>query len=195
MYYALVDSSATINLVHKSVVFFLELTVQPHLGLLVFLVDNKMMLSSSSNISLLCTITGKSYHSSFFVTLLGVQLIIVDMSYLKWENAVINWAATTLTLWFILHLQTIPPMISPTISTSIAPSLILLPISPQMSLLISSNAIPPSIPSIPLNPMFSNLSLHHNMKLNTDLKLCINMKSHANVKLQTNVEPLEFPVS
>jgi len=53
-YCALVDSGATINLIHKSGVSFLGLTVEPHLGLVATLlvVDRKMALSCSSYVSL-----------------------------------------------------------------------------------------------------------------------------------------------
>ena len=90
VYRALVDSGTTINLVHKSVVSFLELTGQPHLGLLTTLSDGKILLSYSSYVSLLCTIAGVSYYSTFFVALRGAQLIILSILYLEWENPVID---------------------------------------------------------------------------------------------------------
>jgi len=61
IYHALVDSGATINLIHKSVVSFLGLTVEPHLGLLATLADGKTALSCSGYVSLSCIIADVSY--------------------------------------------------------------------------------------------------------------------------------------
>ena len=95
-YCTLVDSGTTINLVHKSIISFLGLTVEPHPGFLVTLADGKKVLSYSSYVSLLYIIAGVSYSGSFFVALLRAQLLIFDMPYLKWENPVIDWQSKTL---------------------------------------------------------------------------------------------------
>jgi len=60
-YRALVDSGATINLIHKSVVSFLGLTVEPHPELLATLADGKTALSCFGYVSLSCTIADVSY--------------------------------------------------------------------------------------------------------------------------------------
>ena len=96
-YRALVDSGATINLIHKSAVSFLGLTVEPHPGLLATLADGKTMLSCSGYVSLSCTIAGVSYAGTFFVAPLGAQSLILGMPYLERENPVIDWQAKTLT--------------------------------------------------------------------------------------------------
>ena len=88
---ALVDSGATINLIHKSVVSFLGLTVEPHPGLLATLVDGKTELSCSGYVSLSCTIADASYSGTFFVAPLGAQSLILGMPYLERENPVIDW--------------------------------------------------------------------------------------------------------
>ena len=89
-YAAQIDSATMINLVHKSIVSFLGLTVQSHLGLLTTLADGKMVLLYSSYLSLSCTIAGVSYCGTFFVTLLRAQSIILGMRYLEWKNPVID---------------------------------------------------------------------------------------------------------
>jgi len=89
-YSALIDSGTTINLVHKYVVLFLGLTVQSHPRFLTTLADGKIVLSCSGYPSLSCTITGVSYRGTFFVTLLGAQLMILGMPYLEWENPVMD---------------------------------------------------------------------------------------------------------
>jgi len=96
IYHALVDSGATINLIHKSVVSFLGLTVEPHPGLLATLADGKMALSCSDYVSLSCTIADASYSGTFFVAPLGAQSLIFGMPYLERENPVIDWQAKTL---------------------------------------------------------------------------------------------------
>ena len=96
-YCALVDSGATINLIHKSVVSFLGLTAEPHPGLLATLADGKTVLSCSGYVSLSCIIAGAPYSGTFFVTPLGAQSLILGMPYLERENPVIDWEAKTLT--------------------------------------------------------------------------------------------------
>ena len=97
IYRALVDSGATINLIHKSVVSFLGLTVERHPGLLATLADGKMVLSCSGYVSLSCIIADVSYSGTFFVAPLGAQSLILGMPYLERENPVIDWQAKTLT--------------------------------------------------------------------------------------------------
>jgi len=96
-YHALVDSGATINLIHKSIVSFLGLTVEPHPGLLATLTDGKTVLSCSGFVSLSCTIASVSYSGTFFVAPLEAQSLILGMPYLERENSVIDWQAKTLT--------------------------------------------------------------------------------------------------
>jgi len=96
IYRALVDSGATINLIHKSVVSFLGLTIKPHPGLLATLADGKTALSCSGYISLSYIIAGISYSGTFFVAPLGAQSLILGMPYLERENPVIDWQAKTL---------------------------------------------------------------------------------------------------
>jgi len=96
-YRTLVDSGATINLIHKSVVSFLGLTVEPHPGLLATLADGKTVLSCSGYVSLSCTIAGVPYAGTFFVTPLETLSLILGMPYLERENPVIDWQAKTLT--------------------------------------------------------------------------------------------------
>jgi len=97
VYCALVDSGATINLIHKSVVSFLGLTVEPHLGLLATLADGKTVLSCSCYVSLSYTIAEIPYSGTFFVAPLRAQSLILGMPYLERENPVIDWQAKTLT--------------------------------------------------------------------------------------------------
>jgi len=91
VYCALVDSGATINLIHKSVVSFLGLTVEPHLGLLATLADGKTVLSCSCYVSLSYTIAEIPYSGTFFVAPLRAQSLILGMPYLERENPVIDW--------------------------------------------------------------------------------------------------------
>ena len=81
VYRALVDSGSTINLVHKSIVSFLGLTVQPHSGPLATMANDKTVSSCSGYVSVSCTVAGVSYHGTFFVALLGVQSMILGMPY------------------------------------------------------------------------------------------------------------------
>ena len=97
VYRTLVDSGATINLIHKSVVSFLGLTVERHPGLLATLADGKMVLSCSGYVSLSCIIADVSYSGTFFVAPLGAQSLIFGMPYLERKNPVIDWQAKTLT--------------------------------------------------------------------------------------------------
>jgi len=97
VYRTLVDSGATINLIHKSVVSFLGLTVEPHPGLLATLVDGKTALFCSGYVSLSCIVAGVSDSGTFFVAPLGAQSLILGMPYLERENPVIDWQAKTLT--------------------------------------------------------------------------------------------------
>jgi len=96
-YRSLVNSGATINVIHKSVVSFLGLIVEPHLGLLVTLADGKMVLSCSGYVSLSCIVADVSYSGTFFVAPLGAQSLILDMPSLERKNPVIDWQAKTLT--------------------------------------------------------------------------------------------------
>ena len=84
-----------INFVYKSIVSFLGLTVQLHLRLPTTLAECKTVLLCSDYISLLCTVANEVYHSTFFVALPGVELMILSILYLKWKNPVIDWAAKT----------------------------------------------------------------------------------------------------
>ena len=79
MYRALVDSGATINLIHQALVSLLGLTVKPHPGLLATLANGKTVLSCSGYVSLLCTVAGVAYQGIFFVAPLGAQSIILGM--------------------------------------------------------------------------------------------------------------------
>jgi len=204
VYRALVDSGVTINLVHKFVVSFLELTMQPPPGLLATLADSKTVLSCSGYVSLSYTIAGVSYHGTFFVAPLGAQSMILGMRYLEWENPVIDLATKTPTPRSGLPPPTIPTTIPPTIPTPIAPSPILPPTPPPTPPSIPSNAMPPSIPSIPsdsmppstpLNLPSSNSSPHRIVKTHADAKPCTNAKSRTNAKPHTNAEPPESPES
>ena len=96
-YRALVDSGATINLIHKSVVSLLGLTVQPHPGLLATVADGKTVLSCSGYVSLSCTIADVPYSGTFFVAPLGAQSLILGMPYLERVNPMIDWQAKSLT--------------------------------------------------------------------------------------------------
>ena len=96
VYHTLVDSGVTINLIHKSVVSFLRLIVDPHRGLLVTLADGKTVVPCSGYVSLSCTIADVSYSGIFFVAPLGTQSLILGMPYLERENPVIDWQAKTL---------------------------------------------------------------------------------------------------
>jgi len=107
MYCALVDSGATINLIHKAVVSLLDLTVQPHPGLQVTLADGKTVLSCPGFVSLSCVIAGISSHGVFFVAPLGVQSMILGMPFLEEENPAIDW--TTKTLMPRSALPALPP--------------------------------------------------------------------------------------
>ena len=89
-YRALVDLGATINLIRKSAVSFLGLTIEPHLGLLVTLADGKTMLSCSSYVSLSCTVAGIPYTGAFFIAPLGTQSLILGIPYLERENPMID---------------------------------------------------------------------------------------------------------
>ena len=119
-YRTLVDSGATINLIHKSVVSLLDLTVEPHPGLLATLADGKTVLSCSGYVSLSCTIAGVPYSGTFFVAPLGAQSLILGMPYLERENPVIDWQAKTLTPRSSLPTQ-MPPTPPPTPSPASDP--------------------------------------------------------------------------
>ena len=116
--HVLINLCAMIQLVHKSVVSFLELTVQPHVRLLVTLADGKTVLLCSDYISLSCTVTSIFHYSTFFVAPLWAQLIILGIRYHDWENSVIDWAAKTLMPRSMLPLPTISPIIPLTASQS-----------------------------------------------------------------------------
>ena len=113
-YRALVDSGTTINLIPKSVVSLLGLTVEPHPGLLATLADGKTVLSCSGYVLLTCTIASVPYSGTFIVPPLGVQLLILGMPYLERENPMIDWQAKTLMPPSMLHASPITSM-SPSI--------------------------------------------------------------------------------
>jgi len=123
-YRALVDSGATINLIHKSVVSLLGLTVEPHPGLLATLAAGKTVLSCSGYVSLSCTIADVPYSSAFFVAPLGAQSLILGMPYLEWEKPVIDWQAKTLTPRSMIPITPTasPPTLPPTPPPTLPPN-------------------------------------------------------------------------
>ena len=96
LYRALIDSGASINLIHSSLISYLGLTVTPCPELRATLADGKTVLSCSGSVSLSFTVAGIPCHGVFYVAPLGAQSLVLGMPYLEQMNPVIDWAAKTL---------------------------------------------------------------------------------------------------
>jgi hypothetical protein len=90
---ALVDSGASINLIHEQVCSFLSLPVTPCQGPKVSLADGSTVLSCSGVVQLFYSIANVSMQHTFFVANIGVQSMILGMPFLVKENPLIDWIA------------------------------------------------------------------------------------------------------
>ena len=94
-YPALIDSGASVNLIHESLVSSLSLAVEP-CRLRATLADGKTALSCTSFVRLSYSIAGISCSDVFFVAPLGAQSLLLGMPYLERENPLIDWQTKTL---------------------------------------------------------------------------------------------------
>ena len=93
----LIDSGASINLIHEQVCSFLSLPVTPCQGPKVSLADGSTVLSCSGVVKLSYSIANVSMQHTFFVANIGVQSMILGMPFLVKENPLVDWVAKSLT--------------------------------------------------------------------------------------------------
>ena len=87
---ALVDSGASVNLIHTLLATRLGLSVTPCDGPQATLADGTTLLLCSSYVSLSYTLAGRTLQDTFFVAPIGAQSAILGMPFLERENPVIN---------------------------------------------------------------------------------------------------------
>jgi hypothetical protein len=94
---ALVDSGASINLIHEQLSSFLSLPVTACQGPKVSLADGATVLSCSGIVQLSYCIANVSMQHTLFVANIGVQSMILGMPFLEKENPDIDWVVKSLT--------------------------------------------------------------------------------------------------
>ena len=91
----LIDCRSAINLVHPSIVSYLDPKVLPCVGPCATLADGQTTLECNAYCVVSHGIAGRSMTDTFFVISIGVQGFILGMPLLEKQNSLMDWTTRT----------------------------------------------------------------------------------------------------